>query len=466
MSLRIALQNKDVNEIRRIANGLPIADLADLLESLTAQDRVLFFRLLKTEEQSEIFAQLEPTYQEQLVASFTDSQIDEIIGDLYADEIADLIEEVPHELQKRIILSISDKETRANVNKILKFEDDQTGSVMNVDMVVLDESMTPTQALNKIKKSRDDYRLEHFFFVVDKHSKLLGYVALEDLVWAGPRTKVKTLVKPTGSVLTTTPVEETANEFAKYDMSVLPVVSATGEVVGMITADEVLDIAIEEATEDAHLSAGITPTDRPYSETSVWRLFRSRSLWLMLLMISSTISQIVITQFMNLASSTIDHVSAATAAVTLSSAIVAIGPVISGAAGNAGSQSSAMVIRALATGDITTKDYLKVFKKELGTSMIVGMALAVANFVRLMIYYAATGDISNSTFIWLSFAASIALFIVIALAYIVGGLLPLLAKKLKMDPAVMAAPLLTTLIDAISTMTLFGVSIGIIMIVL
>ncbi len=182
MSLRIALHHKDVNEIRRIANGLPIADLADLLESLTAQERVLFFRLLKTEEQSEIFAQLEPHFQEQLVNSFTDTQIDEIIGDLYADEIADLIEEVPNELQKRIILSISDKETREKVNKILKFDDEQTGSVMNVDIVILNENMTATQALAKIKRHKDDYRLAHYFFVVDINHKLAGYVALEDLI--------------------------------------------------------------------------------------------------------------------------------------------------------------------------------------------------------------------------------------------------------------------------------------------
>lgn len=182
MSLRTALQNKDINEIRNIANGLPMADLADLLESLTAQERVLFFRLLKTEEQSEIFAQLEPHFQEQLVNSFTDAQIDEIVGDLYADEIADLIEEVPHELQKRIILSISDKETREKVNKILKFEDDQTGSVMNVDLVILNDKMTPAQALAKIKLHKDDYRLAHYFFVVDEFQKLLGYIALEDLI--------------------------------------------------------------------------------------------------------------------------------------------------------------------------------------------------------------------------------------------------------------------------------------------
>lgn len=183
----------------------------------------------------------------------------------------------------------------------------------------------------------------------------------------------------------------------------------------------------------------------------------------MLLMISSTISQIVIQAFINVASNTVDKNAAADITATISSAIVAIIPVISGAAGNAGSQSSTTIIRALATGDISTKDYLKVFRKELGASSIIGMALAIANFARLIIYYAISGDIDDSHFIFLSLAASIALFVVINLANIVGGLLPLAAKALKLDPAVMAAPLLTTLIDAISTMTLFGISIGIIL---
>ena len=458
MTLKQAIKKRNISEVRKITKSLPFADIADRLEKLSSQESMVYFRLLKTQTQSEIFSHLEPHYQEELIGLFTDQQMKEIVGDLYSDEIADLIEEVPDELASRILKN-TDKETRDAVNKLLKYDDDQTGSIMNVDIVVLKQTITVSDAIKIIDKQRDEIRMAHYFFVADSKMRLSGYIAIEDLLFNKKSIKLSAIMKPSPSVTTTTKKEKAAQEFANYDMSVLPVINSQKQVIGMITSDEAIDIVTEEATEDMQKMAGIgTSDDSPYSKSSVWKIFKSRTLWLMLLMISATLSQIVLDGFIGIANNKI-----IIPAVT--TAIIAILPVISGAAGNAGSQSSTTVIRALATGDISTRDYLKVVWKEVRVALLIGFLLAIANFGRLAIYYSAKNDLSND-FLFLSLAASLALFAVIVLAKVVGGTLPLLAKKLKLDPAVMAAPLLTTLIDALSTTIFFGISIGIMVVVL
>ena len=242
-------------------------------------------------------------------------------------------------------------------------------------------------------------------------------------------------------------------------MSALPVINKSKELIGMITAEEIIDVIQDEATEDISKMAGIDvdASDESYSKQSIKKIFRSRVLWLMFLMISATLSQIVLDVSQNWLTDS--------AAAALSTAFIAILPVISGAAGNAGSQSSATIIRALATNDINTKDYLKVLWKEFRVSLIIGFSLGLANFLRLMIYFSIKINF-DSDHLLLAFAASLSLMVVIMLAKIVGGTLPLLAKKIKLDPAVMAAPLLTTLIDALSIAIFFSISIGIMLIVL
>lgn len=459
MTLKTAIKNKKVGEIRKITKESPLSQIVDMLEELSSKERVLFFRLLNSDLQTELFSALEPEYQEQLIRSFTDKQMDDIVGEMYSSDIADLVEEVPDDIAKRI-LKYTDKETRQLVNKILKYDDDHTGSIMNVDIVPVKQTLTVSQARKLIRENRDDARISHYFFVVDSKNKLVGHIVLEDLMFEDSKTLIKKIKKPVMSVYTTTDKEEAANIFAEEDMSALPVVNKSKELIGMITAEEVIDIIQDEATEDISKMAGIDldASDDGYSKQSTGKIFRSRVFWLMFLMISATLSQIVLDVSQTWLKDSITIVS-------ISTAIIAILPVISGAAGNAGSQSSATVIRALATGDITTKDYLKVLWKESKVSFLIGLALGVANFLRLLIYFSVTGDFDNNH-IMLSLAASLALMIVIMLAKIVGGTLPLLAKKLNKDPAVMAAPLLTTLIDALSTGIFFSISIGIMLIIL
>lgn len=457
MSLKQAIKKASVTEIRKISKELPIADIADKLEKLTSEEIVTYFRLLKTEMQSEIFSHLEPEYQEHLVKLFTNKQMKEIVGALYASDIADLIEDLPEELAISI-LDATDAETKISVQKILKYEEDQTGSIMNVDIILLKRTQTISSAIKTIKETKETSKLAHYFFVIDSKKKLSGYIALEDLLFGNKTTKLSTITRASPHVVTTTDKEEAALEFANYDMSVLPVVNTSKQVVGMITSDDVIDIVTDEATEDIKKMAGIGHIDdTPYSKKSTLSIFKSRSLWLMLLMLSATLSQIVLDSFQGFSNDLLIP--------TITTAIVAILPVISGAAGNAGSQSSTTIIRALAIGDIVTKDYLKVIWKEFKVSVLIGLLLGIANFIRLILYYAAKQDL-NIDYLFLSLAASIALFAVIILAKLVGGTLPLLARKMKLDPTVMAAPLLTTLIDALSTMIFFGISIGIMVLIL
>jgi len=468
MTLKTAIKKRNVSEIRKITKTLPVADIADKLEQMTTKEQVVFFSLLNSSQQGDIFVALEPKYQEMLIKAFNDKDLKGIVEELYSDDLVDIIEEVPSKLASRII-KVSSKETRTIVNKLLRFEENETGSRMSTDIISFKQSQTVSMAKKIIKEQKNDAELVHYFYVTDSQGKLVGSITIEDLLFANHSTKLKTLIRPTASVTTKTDVEETANKFADHNRSVMPVVNSTGYLVGMITADDVIDIIQEVATEDIEKMAGITHSDtekdKSYLLKSSWRIFLKRVIWLMLLMISSTVSQIVLDAFQGISIDKLDHGTTGATTAILTTAIVAILPVISGAAGNAGSQSSTTIIRALATGDITTKDYLKVFSKELKVSTITGITLAMANFIRLIIYYAAKGQAQDIEYIALAGAASLSLFAVIVLAKVVGGMLPILAKKVKLDPAVMAAPLLTTIIDALSTMIFFGISIGILMLV-
>ncbi|WKX02515.1 magnesium transporter [Candidatus Mycoplasma mahonii] len=458
MSLKSAIARKNISEIRKIANEHPTVDIAELFEGLSQAERMIFFRLLNTSFQSELFSAIDSNFQEQLLKSFSNTELKSIIDDLYTDEIADLIEEVPVDISKRILLMTSN-ERRITVNKILRYSEDEVGSLMSVDIVTLKQIMTVKDAIQYIKVNKNDARLAHYFFITNNKNNLQGFIAIEDLLFLPHSKKLKSFMKPVAYVYTTTDKEKAANIFADQDMSVLPVLNIRKEIMGMITSDDVIDIIIDEANEDIEKMHGIeNDGDQTYLKTPSYQIFKSRVFLLMLLMISATLSQIVLDLFLSLSKTSL-------AAPLITTAMVAIFPFISWAAGNAGSQSSTTIIRSLVLGEIKTMDYLKVLFKELKISTIMGLSLGIVNFIRLLIYYLAKDDFTTD-YIILSAVASFALFIVIILAKLVGSSLPLLAKKIKIDPTVMAAPLLTTLIDALSTTIFFGVSIGIMLLVL
>ncbi len=474
MTLKTALKTKKVPEIRKIVKETPIADLADMVEELLAEERKLFFRVLDVEQSGKLFSNLELEFQEKIIKEFSDAQQKEILKTIYADDIADMIEEMPSNIAKQILKN-TPKDRRADVNKLLRYEDHQTGSIMSTDMVEIKQSLTPTQAIKIIQSEHGHAEDMLTYFVINQKGKLVGEIDLHQLVFAPKEKKVKDIMGPVASVSTTMDKEGAALEFAKHDAVAMPVVSSQGYLMGMITSDDVIDTIQEEATEDIHRMAGIEGVESSYLKTSIFKLFKSRVFWLLLLMISSTLSQIVLDSFMRIAATSLHETSIAASTAIITSALIAIVPVISGAAGNAGSQASTMVTRGIALGEIKKNNTLNVIKKEFGTGVMVGGILAIANFARLLIYYGVqkSGDGSmllsqpanthSYAYIWISFAASLSLFIVIIFAKMVGGLLPLIAHKMKLDPAVMAAPLLTTLIDALSILIFFGISIGILL---
>ena len=467
MTLIQAIKQRKVSEIKKLASKAPIAEIANTIDELPDKEMILFFTLLKGKQQSRIFYSLESDSQEKIIKAFNNDQIKEIVDDIFADDIVDIMNDVPDDIAQKI-LKATKSEKRKSINKLLRYKDDQIGSFMTVDIITIKQNITAKEASKLIRHSRDEVRMSHYFFVTNSQNKLVGFIPLEELFFAKGDKKVKNLMEPVSFVTTTTNKEEASLIFADNDMSVLPVVNNKKEVIGMITSEDIIDVFQESATEDVEKMAGISSNkkiDIEYSKKTIFSIFRSRIFWLTWLMLSATLSEFVSQHF-------IDYVTkegSLIAAAHLSSAIISIAPVIAGSAGNAGAQSSTTVIRALATGDIGTKDYLKVFWKEMRVALLVGSTLAIFNFIRLIIYYSAFGMMNQEMGIkvlFVSLSASLALFLVINVAKILGGLLPLVAKKIKLDPAIMSAPILTTILDALSLATFFSISIGIMSIVL
>lgn len=460
--LQKLIKNKSVKLSREFLDEYPIAYVASCFEQLSLEDQLFYLRVLKRDEAAELFSYLDDEVKAKLAISFTEEWGMEILQELQSDELADVIEDLPANIQKRILFE-TPPEKRNLINSILKYKEDQVGSIMSVDISTIRADYTCKKALSKIKRDykKNNAELSHYFFVTDDKGVLLGSISLEDIVFANENEKIESLYSAVPSVYAHNDTEHASNIFAEHDMSSLPVVTSDNRLVGMITSDDVIDIVRNSATEDMYKMAGITIEDNEesYIKTTVLSIVKSRILWLIILMISATLSQFIIQSFTDISENFIKSLG-----VTLSTAIiVSLIPVISGAAGNAGSQSSTTITRSLALGEIESKDIKKVILKEFNISVIVGFILFFVNVLRLSIYFLISGDLlhadERTSIIFMILASSIALWFVIVLAKFLGTIIPIFALKLKKDPAVMSAPILTTLTDAISTLIFFGITI-------
>ncbi len=459
--LKTAVSLLDFQNIRKYFENHNAADVSKYIIDWGEQEVVMLFRLLSTKKSAELFTYLPPTYQKKIVEILTRKDIEKLLTDLYNDDIVDILEELPANLTKKI-LNYAPKEDRDIINRLLNFPEDSVGSIMSVDMIQLRKSDTVARAIKKIRNAANDIEITHYFYVVDKKHRLIGYLLSEDLILATNNTKITKIIhKDVISVNSFDDKEGAANAFKFYDMSVLPVVNKDNCLIGMITSDDIIDVIEEEATEDIHKMAGINPTAKQYTEMNTFEIFKSRFFWLLFLMLSATLSQATLDYFQKWTTTMTGVVGPTIISTTITATLVAIVPDLSGASGNAGSQSSTMVIRALAIGDINKTDYLRVFLKELKAGTLIGLGLFVANFIRLVIYYTVRNHSLTNLDIWISLSASLSLWLVIVLAKLVGGMLPLLANSVNLDPAVMAAPLLTTLVDALSILMFFLISVGI-----
>ncbi len=430
------LRDKHYSELRDMLVEMYAADIASLLESLESRERALIFRLLGKDQAAEAFVELEPDTQEQLINDLSDSELSEVLDELYLDDAVDLVEEMPANVVRKI-LSNTNPETRNHINDMLKYPKDSVGSIMTIEYVSLKATMTVEDAFLRIKRTGIDKETVYTCYVKDAHAQLIGVVSVRTLLLAESDDIIADLMQTNiVSLSTLDDKEEAVLQFNRYNFLALPVVDREGRLVGIVTFDDAMDVMEEEATEDIEIMAGITPTDKPYLKTGVFETYTKRIPWLMLLMISATLTSRILNSFED--------------ALAAQSALISFIPMISGTGGNAGSQSSVSVIRSLSLGELALRDILKVIWKEMRVSVVCGLSLAIVNFGKMLLIDPVTPMIAAVVCITLVFTVIVAKF--------VGCVLPLLVKPVGLAPAVMASPVITTCVDALSMLVYFQVA--------
>ena len=393
---------------------------------------------------AEVFSYADISIQEQLVSALSDKEVAFLIEDMYIDDAVDMVEEMPANIVEKVLKN-STAQTRQTINKLLCYEDDTAGSIMTTEYLDIKDDYTIAEALKRIRKKGQDAETINVLYVTDKRRIIKGVLSIRDILLADPEDKVVDHMEDNVIYAkTNTDQEEIAQTFKKYDILALPIVDNENRLVGIVTVDDVMEIIEEEATEDISKMAAVAPSDKPYLKTSVFKLWLNRVPWLALLMLSSTITSIIITRNEAL-------LSTSAYGIILTACI----PMIMGTGGNAGGQASATIIRGIALDEISFKDTLKVVWKEIRVSVLLGLTLSVLCFLKLL--YLDGLHLEKDGYL-VAAIICLAMFIVITISKIVGSVLPLLAKKCKLDPAVMASPFITTIIDAVSLLVLCGLS--------
>lgn len=432
------LEQKQFNKLKEYLGRINGADFPSIFEALDEKDMIIIFRLLNKEEAAEIFAELDADLQEKLINSFSDTELKYVVDNLFMDDTVDMIEEMPSNVVKRILKNVNEKDRKV-INEILNYPDDCAGSIMTTEFVDLKEDMTVEDAFAKIKKIGLKKETVYNCYVLDKNRKLLGVIDIKDLLIADRTEKIKELMDY--NIITVTTLddkEDVAKIFDKYDYVALPVVDKEFRLVGIVTVDDAIDVMKEEASEDFEKMAAITPNEDGYYKTPVIVHAKNRIVWLLFLMFSSIVTGAVIT-----------HYEQAFAALPV---LVSFIPMIMGTGGNCGSQSSTLVIRGLAVDEIHSKDFLKVWWKEIRVAVIVGIIMAIVNCIRIYIQYK---DLQ------LGLVVGLTLIVTIMISKSLGSMLPLICKKLKLDPAIMAAPLISTILDTCSVLVFFNIAVAI-----
>lgn len=427
------LEKKDYKTLQDTISVYNPVDIRDYIEELDLRNRIVVFRLLKKDDAIEVFSKMEKEDQYRLLKGMTDIEIDEIMEDLYFDDRIDLIEEMPAGIVKKVLRN-TDKEERGLINQFLNYPKDSAGSLMTIEYVELREFYTVGEALDLIIATAEDKVTIYTCYVTDERKKLLGFVTLRSLVTAPRDMLVSELMdEDVIFVHTNDDQEEVAKIFAKYGFVVIPVVDSEDRITGVITVDDIMEVMEQEVTEDFQKMAAMAPEETEYLDTSPVKLARNRVTWLLILMITAIFTGQIMNRYNELIQSMI----------VLNMFI----PMIMDTGGNSGSQSSTLIIRGLATGEIHSSDFLKVVFKELKVSLLVGIVMAVVNLAKVMLI--------DQVSIQVGIIISLTLMFTITSAKIIGGTLPIIAKKLKMDPAIMAGPLITTIVDTFSLIIYF-----------
>lgn len=442
-TLDALLSEKKYATIRDILSTMNPADIASVFDEMEEERLPLLFRLLPKELAAEAFVEMEPEAQELLIRGFSDSELREVLDELYVDDAVDIVEEMPANVVRRI-LSQADPQMRKEINEILRYPENSAGSIMTTEYVSLRPNMTVEESILRIRRTGVDKETIYTCYVT-KNRTLIGLVTVKDLLLAqDDETTIEEIMETNViSVNTHTDQEEVARMFSKYDFLALPVVDAESRMVGIVTFDDAMDVMEDEVTEDMEIMGGMTPSDKTYLRSTVFDLFKHRIPWLMLLMVSATFTGLIISGFEN----------ALAAQVVLTAFI----PMLMDTGGNSGSQSSVTIIRALSLGEVEFRDLPRVVWKEIRTAVLCGVTLAVACFVKIMLVDRLL--LGNTEVTWLvAFVVCVTLALTVLVAKIIGCSLPLLAKKLGFDPAVMASPFITTIVDALSLLVYFGIA--------
>lgn len=440
------LAEKNYREIKEIVNDERPQDVALLLENLPDKEMPPVFRLLSKENAAETFVEMTGDSQELLINTFSDAELKAVFDEMFLDDTVDVIEEMPASVVKRII-NQSDSETRAQINEVLKYPKDSAGSIMTVEYVSLKQSWTVRQCFDRIRKVAPDKETIYTCYVTDEKRKLIGCLTVKDLLLNDYETVIGTIMETDViSVETTDDEEYVSQQISKYDLAAIPVVDKENRIVGIITVDDVLDVMEQEATEDMSIMAAVTPSDEPYLEQSIWQIWKNRIPWLLILMISATFTGLIINHY----EATLN---------SLSPLLFACIPMLMDTGGNAGSQVSVTIIRGLALDEITPKDALSVIWKELRVSVLLAIVLAATCFAKLLLI---DRLIFGYQYTWtICLVVSLALFATIIISKLVGCLMPLLAKVLKLDPAVVASPFITTIVDALSLIIYCAIAVSV-----
>ena len=435
------LEEKKYSTLRDILITMNPADVAGLFDGLEEKQIPVMFRLLPKEQAAETFVEMEPEAQQLLIQGFSDNELREVLDELYVDDAADLVEERPANVVRRI-LAQADPEMRSSINQILRYPENSAGALMTMECVSLRPDMTVEEAILRIRRQGVDKETIYTCYVLDKDRTLLGIVTVKDLLLAeSDDTEIREIMTSNIiSVTTQDDQEEVAKMFSKYNFLALPVVDTENRMVGIVTFDDAMDVMEEEATEDMEIMAAMTPSEKSYLKSSPFELYKHRIPWLMLLMVSATFTGMIISSFES--------------ALTKLAALTAFIPMLMDTGGNCGSQSSVTVIRALSLDELEFSDALTVLWKEIRTAVLCGITLAAVCFLKvLLVDRLLMGNASISLSVDL--VICLALGVTVIMAKMVGCTLPLLAKKLGFDPAVMASPFITTIVDALSLLVYF-----------
>ena len=425
-----------IQKLRQMLSELNDADIAALLEEMEEQDMLKVFRILPKDLAADVFSYMDVDNQQFIITSLSDRDAANIVDNLMADDAADLMEEMPANVVKKILANAS-PETRRDINHLLRYPEDSAGSIMTVEYVDLKENLTVDEAIARIRKIGVDSETINICYVLDSRRKLVGTVALRYLLLSQPDEVISDIMHENViSISTMMDQEEVARQFQKYDFTAMPVVDNENRLVGIITVDDIVDILQEEATEDIEKMAAIVPSDKPYMKTGVLETWKKRIPWLLLLMVSATFTGRIIASYE----------SALSACMVLSTFI----PMLMDTGGNAGSQASVSIIRGISLDEIRFYDLPGVIWKEARVALLCGVTLSAANFVKLMLF--------DRVAVQVAFVICITLVVTVFVAKIVGCSLPMLAKKIGFDPAVMASPFITTIVDALSLVIYFQIA--------